>query len=653
MLTRVSRRTDGLNPKSHGPVPRPKSPLDSFSPETDTDSQAHGVSFGIENLSILSRSDNQDRARPLHRLLQAKLEIGASHDPLEREADQVADRVMRTTGAGLRGMPGRRATLQRKCDSCAKEGEEQETDVRLSRSESEAGAQHQEAPRIVGEALRLPGRPLDAGTRAFFEPRFGYDFSSVRIHADSKAAESARAVRARAYAVGSDVVFAPGQYAPESSSGRQLLAHELAHITQQADGRLGKARRLQRQGTDTKTPDATTEDDKDKKDKKPAEDDPTAWLTLQAQGLGQYSRIYTIPKPPPSLLGGQLAANIQFHRGKKGFELGILGQYGHIFKWQSDATSGGDQYQVALQPSYVIINTDKGSQIALIGQAGYATTGSNDLSVAGTQYSLLGGVQYTQDLKALGPLKVQGVASIAGGYDWAKGPLDDKYSGAGTWQVGVGIQISLDAVKRKKRKLPPPPDDVVVPVPEADRQENKVEKPKTPADQQNKTDQGPKQQTTERKKPDQPPKPNQPPPPLPLPQDLKIFFLQDKPHPGAPAEKAINPSMNTEDLPAIRKQVEAALADPNVRVVILGYASIEGPNSEYNCALGSRRAEWVFRELGISKSRVADPADKAVLSGNCADNAGIVSFGSTRAEKTDSEAVRKKDRFAVVHFYRQ
>jgi Domain of unknown function (DUF4157) len=90
------------------------------------------------------------------------------------------------------------------------------------------------APPIVHHVLRSPGRPLDAGTRARFEPRFAHDFSAVRIHADSSAAESARAVAAKAYTVGSHVVFGEGRYAPHTAPGQTLLAHELVHVVQQA-----------------------------------------------------------------------------------------------------------------------------------------------------------------------------------------------------------------------------------------------------------------------------------------------------------------------------------------------------------------------------------------------------------------------------------
>ena len=86
---------------------------------------------------------------------------------------------------------------------------------------------------IVNEVLRSCGQPLDAPTRAFMEPRFGHDFSGVRVHTDARAAESAGALNALAYTVGRDVVFGPEQYAPQTASGRRLLAHELTHVLQQ------------------------------------------------------------------------------------------------------------------------------------------------------------------------------------------------------------------------------------------------------------------------------------------------------------------------------------------------------------------------------------------------------------------------------------
>jgi hypothetical protein len=83
-------------------------------------------------------------------------------------------------------------------------------------------------------AAGRPGAPLPAAVRAFFEPRFGVDFGSVRVHTGGEAADAARALEARAYTVGQNIVFAVGEYAPSTPPGRRLLAHELTHTIQQA-----------------------------------------------------------------------------------------------------------------------------------------------------------------------------------------------------------------------------------------------------------------------------------------------------------------------------------------------------------------------------------------------------------------------------------
>jgi hypothetical protein len=89
------------------------------------------------------------------------------------------------------------------------------------------------APPAGPETLRSRGQALDADTRAYFEPRYGHDFSRVRVHADQQASETARAMDAVAYTVGSQIAFAGGRYQPGTAPGRRLLAHELAHVAQQ------------------------------------------------------------------------------------------------------------------------------------------------------------------------------------------------------------------------------------------------------------------------------------------------------------------------------------------------------------------------------------------------------------------------------------
>lgn len=89
-------------------------------------------------------------------------------------------------------------------------------------------------PPIVQDVLGSPSQPLDAATRACMEPRFGHDFGRVRIHADAKAAESAKAVNALAYTVGNHIVFGMGQHNPATQPGQMLIAHELTHVIQQS-----------------------------------------------------------------------------------------------------------------------------------------------------------------------------------------------------------------------------------------------------------------------------------------------------------------------------------------------------------------------------------------------------------------------------------
>jgi 3D (Asp-Asp-Asp) domain-containing protein len=122
---------------------------------------------------------------------------------------------------GTRGASG-------ECEGCRKKKSQGKTKVSALESQNDSSV-----PSIVHEVLRSSGEPLDASTRAFMEPRFGHDFSRVRVHTDGQAAESAGAMNALAYTVGRDVVFGRGQYAPDSRAGSKLLAHELTHVVQQ------------------------------------------------------------------------------------------------------------------------------------------------------------------------------------------------------------------------------------------------------------------------------------------------------------------------------------------------------------------------------------------------------------------------------------
>jgi hypothetical protein len=156
------------------------------------------------------------------------LAIGAADDPLEREADQVAERVMRMEVPGETPMP--RAL----------------SNGPMVASSGRGSAAGDEAPPSVHAALISPGQPLAPSERAFFEPRFGQDFSDVRVHTDGQAQQSARDVQALAYTVGTHLVFAASRYAPESTGGQRLLAHELTHVLQQRRHGLEHVPGLQR-----------------------------------------------------------------------------------------------------------------------------------------------------------------------------------------------------------------------------------------------------------------------------------------------------------------------------------------------------------------------------------------------------------------------
>jgi hypothetical protein len=172
--------------------------------------------------------------------MQAKLAVGRVDDSLEYEADRVAERVMRMPEPGFAVTSGS-LQISRKCAKC--EDEERADKLQTKRATTlQAPAV---APSLVHQVLRSPGQPLDSGLRAFMEPRFGRDFGGVRVHSDREAAESARAVNALAYTAGQHAVFGTGAYQPDSSSGRQLIAHELAHVIQQSGGQAAVLARQQ------------------------------------------------------------------------------------------------------------------------------------------------------------------------------------------------------------------------------------------------------------------------------------------------------------------------------------------------------------------------------------------------------------------------
>jgi outer membrane protein OmpA-like peptidoglycan-associated protein len=179
--------------------------------------------------------------------IQRKLSVGAVNDPMEQEADAVADQVMR--------MPD--TMVQRKCSYCEEEEQvqrkplatfiqrkcahcEEEEKARLKPLDSFIQKKGNEGGGTAGEAVsqqinasRGNGSTMDAPVKSFMESRFGTDFSGVKIHTGSDAVQLSRELNAQAFTVGSDIYFNEGKYSPGSDSGKHLLAHELTHTVQQ------------------------------------------------------------------------------------------------------------------------------------------------------------------------------------------------------------------------------------------------------------------------------------------------------------------------------------------------------------------------------------------------------------------------------------
>ncbi len=158
--------------------------------------------------------------------VQAKLEVGAADDEYEREADRIADEVVRMPepheqsafSSQHSAIGSRRASLSRVPPGTA-------------------GVEVTPGVETQIQSLRRGGQPLPDSARRFFEPRFRRDFGQVRLHTDGRAAEIAGAVKAAAFTVGADIVFGSRRYAPYDESGQRLLAHELTHVVQQGDNR--------------------------------------------------------------------------------------------------------------------------------------------------------------------------------------------------------------------------------------------------------------------------------------------------------------------------------------------------------------------------------------------------------------------------------
>lgn len=180
---------------------------------------SHPLSSPIDHILFLQRAIGNQAVQKLFKagVIQAKLKIGQPNDIYEQEADRVAEQVMR--------MPEPQVWQQPE----EKEEEEIIQPKKVSRQTPEV------TPDLKSriQSLKGGGQPLSESTRAFFEPRLGYNLSQIRVHVHTRAAGMARIINARAFTIGKHIVFGAGQYSPFTTTGKRLLAHEIVHAMQQ------------------------------------------------------------------------------------------------------------------------------------------------------------------------------------------------------------------------------------------------------------------------------------------------------------------------------------------------------------------------------------------------------------------------------------
>lgn len=189
------------------------------------------LSNGLPKEGKQTRNHTFSTSRPLPiaalmpQIVQPELKIGAPNDKFEQEADQIADQVMKMPEQNLHFL--------------AYQGKDNEKPLKtqsLIQRQSDSYSSNNITHALVNEAMKSPGKRLDADSQAFMEFRFRNNFSQVRVHTDASAAASAQALNAQAYTLGNNIVFGAGKYQPRTSHGRALLAHELVHVIQQREG---------------------------------------------------------------------------------------------------------------------------------------------------------------------------------------------------------------------------------------------------------------------------------------------------------------------------------------------------------------------------------------------------------------------------------
>jgi hypothetical protein len=268
--------------------------------------KSSGFAHDFSRIHIYGRSPIQ---------VQPKLTVNTPADPFEHEADRIADQVMRIPETKLQ--PG--CVCGGECPKCRAE--------QLGRTHGLLQTKHIQAndslvslvPPMDHDILRSSGQPLDQATRAYFEPRFGYSFSDVRVHTTDDASTLAESIHARAFTLGRNVAFAASEYQPDTVAGRQLIAHELTHVVQQSIGAQPQrgpvptishtpSPSVQRAGDPTKTP-------KDTDLASPAPEIPQALLIRNESGpdpndCGGYSWLISWLLAKDSAAGGHIVQHI-------------------------------------------------------------------------------------------------------------------------------------------------------------------------------------------------------------------------------------------------------------------------------------------------------------------------------------------------------
>jgi hypothetical protein len=183
----------------------------------------------------------QSDCRTVRSRIQPKLTVSTPGDMYEQEADRVADAVMRMSEP--QAVSSGTLSIQGTCPTCEEDElrrQPVEEEEELLQTKEISGQNAETTPDLESRinVIRGSGQPLPKSARAYFEPRFGYDFSQVQVHIDIEANTLNRALNARAFTTGQDIFFRHGAYNLGSGQGRELLAHELTHVVQQTRGQV-------------------------------------------------------------------------------------------------------------------------------------------------------------------------------------------------------------------------------------------------------------------------------------------------------------------------------------------------------------------------------------------------------------------------------